>query len=132
MIVDTSALMAILLDEGDAQQYAAALAKAGPCRLSAATFVEAAVVIEVHSKGGGGGRQLDALLRRAGISIEPVTAQQAQIARQAYLDFGKGRHPAPAGLNFGDCFAYALAQATGEALLFKGHDFSQTDVTPAL
>ena len=130
MIVDTSALMAILLDEGDAQQYAAALAKAGPCRLSAATFVEAAVVSEVHSKGGGGGRQLDALLRRAGISIEPVTAQQAQIARQAYLDFGEGRHPA--GLNFGDCFAYALAQATGEALLFKGHDFSQTDVTPAL
>jgi ribonuclease VapC len=76
------------------------------------------------------GRQCDMFFRRAGIVIEPVTVDQAHLARQAFLDFGKGRHPA--GLNFGDCFAYALSKATGEALLFKGEDFSRTDVRSAL
>jgi len=76
-----------------------------------------------------GGRQVDVFLRRADIAIEPVTVEHGNLARQAFLDFGKGRHPA--GLNFGDCFAYALAKATGEALLFKGRDFSQTDIAAA-
>ena len=76
------------------------------------------------------GRQCDAFFRRAEIVIEPVTVEQAHLARQAFLDFGKGRHAA--GLNFGDCFAYALAKITGEALLFKGEDFKKTDITPAL
>ena len=74
----------------------------------------------------GGSRQFDAFVRRANITIEPVTEEQAHLARQAYTDFGKGRHPA--GLNFGDCFAYALAKVSGEALLFKGQDFSKTDI----
>ena len=71
-------------------------------------------------------RQADAFLRRAGVVVEPVTIEQGDLARQAFLDFGKGRHKA--GLNFGDCFAYALARATGEALLFKGDDFALTDI----
>lgn len=73
-----------------------------------------------------GAQQFDALIRRAGIVVEAVTEEQAQLARQAYSDFGKGRHPA--GLNFGDCFSYALAKAAREPLLFKGNDFSQTDI----
>lgn len=75
-------------------------------------------------------RQCDALIRRAGVVTEPVTVEQAYFARQAFHDFGRGRHPA--GLNFGDCFAYALAKVTGEPLLFKGEDFAKTDVLPAL
>jgi ribonuclease VapC len=129
MIVDTSALMAILFSESDAERYATAMAEAAICRVSSATFVEAAIVVAAHSKGAAG-HQLDALLREAKIKIEPVTEAQAHIARQAYLDFGKGRHPA--GLNLGDCFAYALAKATGEPLLFKGLDFTRTDVRAAL
>ena len=76
------------------------------------------------------GRQCDTFFRRAGIVIEPVTVEQAHLARQAFLDFGKGRHPA--GLNFGDSFAYALAKVTGEPLLFKGEDFKKTDIPSAL
>ena len=79
---------------------------------------------------GRGSRQLDAFLRRARVGIEPVTEEQAHLAREAYADFGKGRHPA--GLNFGDCFSYALAKSTGETLLFKGNDFSKTDIIPAI
>ena len=97
--------------------------------MSAANFLEAGIVIEMQA-GPAGGRQLDALLLRAGIQIEPVSANQAYVARQAYLDFGKGRHPA--GLNFGDCFAYALAKVMGEPLLYKGHDFPQTDILSVL
>lgn len=126
MIVDTSAILAILFDEEDANHYALAIAHAESCRLSAATFLEAAIVIEAQTKNNAG-RQLDALIRQSGMVIEPVTEEHAHIARQAYVDFGKGRHPA--GLNFGDCFSYALAKATGEALLFKGKDFTKTDVT---
>ena len=94
--------------------------------MSAANFLEAAINVDMHGDAEAS-RQLDALIRLAGIVIEPVTLEQVQIARQAYLDFGKGRHPA--GLNFGDCFAYALARITREALLFKGDDFSKTDVS---
>ena len=97
--------------------------------MSAARFLEAAVVIDNRGDAVAS-REFDALLRRAGIHIEAVTFEQAQIARQAYRDFGRGRHPA--GLNFGDCLAYALAKVLDEPLLFKGDDFGHTDVRPAL
>lgn len=128
MIIDTSAIIAILFDERDAEYYSRAIAQAESCRVSAATFVEAAIVVESQTKGSGG-RQLDAFFRTAGIVIEPVTEEHAQLARQAFVDYGKGRHPA--GLNYGDCFSYALAKATGEPLLFKGKDFAKTDLTAA-
>ena len=129
MIVDTSAVLAILFSEGDAATYAKAIAEASSRRMSAANFVEAAIVVEAQTQASGS-RQFDAFFRRAGIVIEPVTEEQAHAARQAYTDFGKGRHAA--GLNFGDCFAYALAKIAGEPLLFKGQDFRQTDITAAL
>ena len=93
--------------------------------ISAANLLEAGIVID-NQAGPSAGRRLDAFIERAGIGIEPVTEEQVRIARQAYLDFGRGNHPA--ALNFGDCFAYALAKATGEALLFKGEDFTRTDI----
>ena len=129
MIVDSSAILAIMFAESDAAEFAKAMSEAESCKISAATFVEVAVVVEAQTKDRGS-RQLDAFLRRAGFVIEPVTEEQAHLARQAYSDFGKGRHPA--GLNFGDCFSYALAKAGGEALLFKGGDFSKTDIVSAL
>ena len=125
MIIDTSALLAILYQEEDAAYFAEAIAAATKCRMSAANFLEAAINIDVHGDAEAS-RQLDAFIRRAGIDISAVTLEQAQIARQAYLDFGKGRHPA--GLNFGDCLAYALARETGEPLLYKGSDFGKTDI----
>jgi ribonuclease VapC len=128
VIVDTSAIIAILFNEQDAEVYAKAITRADSCRMSAATFVETAIVVEVQT-GNNGGRQLDAFIRRAAIGIESVTEEQAYMARQAFLDFGKGRHPA--GLNYGDCFSYALARATREPLLFKGKDFAQTDLVAA-
>lgn len=129
MIIDSSAILAILFDEQDAGTYAKAIASAESCRMSAATFVETAIVVETQTRAHGG-RQLDALMRRAGIAIEPVTEEQAHLARQAFVDFGKGRHPA--GLNYGDCFSYALSKATREPLLFKGKDFAKTDLSAAL
>ena len=128
MIVDTSVVIAILFDEIDAATYAEAIASAEVCRMSAATFVEIAIVVEAQTKGTGS-RQFDAFMRRSGIAIEPVSEEQAHLARQAFADYGKGRHAAD--LNFGDCFSYALAKATGEPLLFKGKDFSKTDVSRA-
>jgi ribonuclease VapC len=129
VIVDSSAILAIMFAEPDAAVFAQAMSEAESCKISAATFVEVAVVVEAQTKDRGS-RQLDAFLRRAGFVIEPVTEEQAHLARQAYSDFGKGRHPA--GLNFGDCFSYALAKVSGEALLFKGGDFSKTDIVGAL
>jgi ribonuclease VapC len=128
MIVDTSALLAVLFDEPDAERYARAVAEAdtAPFRRQ---LHRGAIVVEAQTHASGRG-QFDTLIRRAGIVIEPFTEEQAHIARQAYTDFGKGRHPA--GLNFGDCFAYALAKATAEPLLFKGEDFTKTDITAAL
>ncbi len=129
MIIDTSALIAILRDEPEARRFAEAIEAATARRISAVTYVELAAVID-------GGRDpvarrlVDQLLDAAHIVIEPVTEAQARIAREAYRDFGKGSGHA-AGLNFGDCFAYALAKATGEPLLFKGDDFSQTDIVAA-
>ena len=129
MILDSSALVAILFDEPDSIIYSQAIANADICRLSAATFLETAMVVEGQTKAGGGSR-LDILLRETGIIIEPFTVEQAHIARQAFLDYGKGRHAA--GLNLGDCFAYALSKTTREPLLFKGADFAKTDVVAAL
>jgi ribonuclease VapC len=129
MIVDTSALIAILRDESDAASFANAIAKATVRRLSAATYVETAAVIDA-SRDPVASRRVDDLIREAGLVIEPVTAAQARIAREAYRDFGRGSgHPAK--LNFGDCFAYALAKAMNEPLLFKGENFHHTDVTAA-
>ena len=129
MIVDTSALVAILAREPGFERLDDAITRAPACRLSAAGFVETSIVVE--SRGGPDARRfLESLLRRAAISIEPVTAEQALLAREAFFDYGKGRNPA--GLNFGDCFSYALAKASGEPLLFKGEDFRKTDVVPAL
>lgn len=129
MIIDTSALIAILFDEPDALEFAEAIVAAEGRRISAATFVETAIVVEAQTTGSGAS-QLNALLRTAAIGIEPVDEEQAHLARQAFVDFGKGRHPA--GLNFGDCFSYALAKATGEELLFKGEDFLRTDIARVL
>jgi ribonuclease VapC len=130
MIVDTSALIAILRDEPDAMSYAKAIADAAVRRISAATYVEAAAVIDA-GRDPIASRRFDDLLREARIMIEPVTEAQARIAREAYRDFGRGAGH-PARLNFGDCFAYALARAINEPLLFQGDDFTHTDVMPAL
>jgi ribonuclease VapC len=128
MIIDTSAVIAILFDEDDAETYAEAIERADSRSISAANFVETAIVVETQTKNNGS-RQLDAFFRQARINIEPVTEEQAHVARQAFTDYGKGRHPA--GLNYGDCFSYALAKTSGEPLLFKGNDFAKTDLIAA-
>ncbi len=128
MILDTSVVSAIFFGEPEGDQYIQMIQNADRCRISSANFVELSLVIE-SQLGPEAGRQLDMFFRRAEIVIEMVTVEQAHLARQAFLDFGKGRHPAQ--LNFGDCFAYALAKATGEPLLFKGMDFSKTDIRKA-
>jgi ribonuclease VapC len=124
MVVDTSALIAILLQEQDARIYAEAIATADTAALSAASYVELAVVS--LSRGVRGRAELEATLADAAIGIVPVTLDQARVAAGAYERYGNGRHPA--ALNFGDCFAYALAMVRGEPLLFKGADFALTDV----
>jgi ribonuclease VapC len=125
MVIDASAVIAILLAEEDAERYARAMGAASQPRMSAASYLEAAVVIDnrgdVVAR-----REFDRFIRRAGIEVVAVDLEQAEIARQAYRDFGKGRHRA--GLNFGDCFSYALSKAIDEPLLFKGGDFALTDV----
>jgi ribonuclease VapC len=129
MIIDTSALVAILRDEPGAKDCALAIERNPTRRVSAANFVETALVID-GSRDPIASRRFDDLVKEARIFVEPVTEAQARIAREAYRDFGKGSgHPAK--LNFGDCFAYALAKATGESLLFKGDDFIHTDIIPA-
>ena len=127
MIVDTSVVIAILKGERDADVLGDVLARAQVCRMSAVSYVEAGVVVD-SNRNPVLSRRLDDLLRAVEIDIEPVTLHQARIAREAYRDFGKGRHRA--GLNFGDCFAYALAKEKGEKLLFKGDDFRHTDIEP--
>lgn len=128
MIVDTSALIAILYKELEQAQFVHLLHDAESCRISVANFLELSMVVESQA-GSDSARQVDALFRRVGIAIEPVTVEHGMLARQAFLDYGKGRHKA--ALNFGDCFSYALAKASGEPLLFKGNDFSQTDIVSA-
>ena len=128
MVLDTSAILAILLNEPEAPAFHLAI-EADPVRLlSAANLLETAIVIEARV-GEAGGRELDLLLHKAAVEVVAVDAAQAGLARHAYRQFGKGRHLA--GLNYGDCFAYALAQSAGEPLLFKGDDFSKTDVMVA-
>ncbi|HEY6769135.1 MAG TPA: type II toxin-antitoxin system VapC family toxin [Candidatus Sulfotelmatobacter sp.] len=128
MIVDASAIIAILRGESDGSALARILEQAPVRRISAATYVEAAIVTDANQNPVLS-RRFDDFLRDSDIVIEPVTVEQAKIAREAYRDFGKGRHRA--GLNFGDCFAYALAKVTGEPLLFKGNDFQHTDIEPS-
>ena len=125
MIVDTSAVLAVLFAEPDAARYAKVMGRALTCRMSAASFLEAAIVAE--SRGGSpAGHELDVFLERAGMELVPVTPDHARAARRAWRRFGKGNHPA--GLNFGDCFSYALAESLREPLLFKGEDFARTDI----
>ena len=130
MIVDSSALLAILRGEPEAMACAECIARASTRRISAANFLEVAIVID-GSRDPIASRRLDDLLREGAFQIEAVTEEHARIARAAYRDFGRGSgHRAK--LNFGDCFSYALANTTGEPLLFKGEDFSHTDVRSAL
>ena len=130
MVIDTSALVAVLRTEPDAAAFAHAIAEAHVRRLSVASYVEAGAVID-GSRDPIASRRLDELLHAAHVRIEPVTVEQGELARAAYRDFGKGSGH-PAALNYGDCFAYALARALDEPLLFKGDDFARTDVASAL
>lgn len=126
MVLDTSVLLALLGDEPEAPAFEAAI-EADPVRLlSAGNLLEAAIVVESRW-GPAGGRELDLLIHKAAIEIVPVDAEQVDVARQAHRDFGRGHHAA--ALNYGDCFAYALARVSGEPLLFKGDDFASTDLT---
>jgi ribonuclease VapC len=128
MMIDASAIVAIAFNEPEAAAFESRIAD-DPVRLiSAATVLEAAMVIETRL-GEAGGSELDLWLHKASIDIVAVDAEQADLARRAWRRFGKGRHPA--GLNYGDCFSYALAATTQEPLLFKGDDFSRTDILPA-
>ena len=125
MVVDTSALVAILQGEPERRAFIEAIDGADSRRMSAATFVETSIVIEARY-GGEGVRDLDRFVGLAGIELIPVSIEQAQAARAAFSRFGKRRHRA--ALNYGDCFSYALAVVFGEALLCKGDDFRHTDV----
>jgi ribonuclease VapC len=130
MIVDTSAVIAVLRKEPDWKRLFEKIGGTANSRMSAANFLETAIVID-SKRDAVASREFDQFLRDVGVSISPVDEAQVRIAREAYRDFGKGSgHRAK--LNFGDCFAYALAKATGEPLLFKGTDFSHTDITAAL
>ena len=126
MIVDTSAILAILYDEADSVSLVHAIASGRPRLMSAASYLEAAIVVD-RSQDPVVRARLDELLGSLDIEIAPVTAEHARIARQAHHSFGRGRGH-PARLNFGDCFAYALAKERNEPLLFKGDDFGQTDI----
>jgi ribonuclease VapC len=129
MVIDTSAIVAILFGEPEARGFARAIDQ-DPLRLmSAISVLEATMVVE-SELGEAGGRELDLLLHRAGIEVVGFLPEQLEAARHAFRAYGKSRHPA--GLNFGDCFSYALAKSTGQPLLFKGNDFVRTDVEACL
>ena len=125
MVIDTSALVAMLNDEPEAERFEAAVAADQARLMSTASYLETAIVIETRF-GEPGGRELDLWLHRAAVDLVAVDADQADAARVAYRLYGKGRHPA--GLNYGDCFSYALAKVSGQPLLFKGDDFARTDI----
>jgi len=127
MVLDTSAVLAILQNEPERRAFNEAIEAADSRAMSVATFVEVSLVVEART-GAGGLRDLDLFIERAGVELVPVDVEQARTARRAYARYGKGHHPA--GLNFGDCFSYALAKVRGDALLFKGSDFSRTDLVP--
>ena len=128
VIVDTSAVLAVLFRAPDARRYEDAMAKAWPRRVSVVAWLEAAMVVDGRG-GTAAGHELDVLLETADVELVHLTLEHANAARHAWRRFGKGNHPAD--LNFGDCFAYALASATGEPLLFKGDEFSLTDIEAA-
>ena len=128
MIIDTSAILAILFEEPDRAYFARKFQERRPRRMSSATMLEATMLVEGRG-GASAGANLDSFIRSAEIELVDVTREQVEAARQAWRRFGKGNHPA--GLNFGDCFSYALAATTGEPLLFKGNDFAKTDIEPA-
>ena len=125
MVIDTSALAAIFFAEPDRQKFLAAITAAGSRLISATSVLETGIVIESR-QGEAAGREFDLFVVRANLQIVPVDAEQADLARSAWRKYGKGRHSA--GLNFGDCFSYALAKATGESLLAKGTEFGRTDI----
>jgi ribonuclease VapC len=125
MVIDTSAMLALLFNEPEADDIEVAFDE-DPVRLmSTASSLETAIVVEARL-GAAGAREFDLLVHKAGIELVSVTAEQAEIARTAWRRFGRGRHEA--GLNFGDCFSYALAATSGEPLLFKDDDFAKTDI----
>ncbi len=126
MVIDSSALVAMLANEPEAGVMAEAMATDPKRLVSSVSVLETGIVIESRY-GAAGGRELDLLLHRCRMDIVPLTAEQVELAREAYRRFGKGSHPA--GLNLGDCATYALSRSTGEPLLFKGNDFSQTDLS---
>ena len=129
MIVDSSALVAIALGEDEREPFVSAILAAERPRISAGSLLETYIVLDGR-RSPVASRRVDDLLEALGLLVEPVTAAQVALGRAAYRDFGRGSGH-PAGLNVGDCFAYALARETGEPLLFKGDDFGHTDVTPA-
>ena len=129
MVVDTSALIAILFGEPEALYFTRSIADASRRLISAFNALETGIVVEAR-KGEAGGRELDLLIHRAQIEIVAMNDDQTELARGAWRRYGKGNHPA--GLNIGDCCAYALAKYSGEPLLFKGNDFRQTDIQAAM
>jgi len=129
MVVDTSAVMAILLGEPETESFVRALADDPKRMISAFNALESAIVIEAK-KGEAGGRELDLFMHRARIEVIALNSDQVELALRVWRKYGKGNHHA--GLNIGDCCAYALAKYSGEPLLFKGKDFSQTDIRPVL
>jgi ribonuclease VapC len=129
IVVDTSALIAILDRESDAALYAEAIAEADTPLISTATLLELNIVM-LNRHGGKAAQIVDRLIQEGGFQVESFTIQHAELAREAYARYGKGQQTA--GLNYGDCFSYALAKATGLPLLFKGQDFAKTDILPAL
>ena len=128
MIIDTSAVVAILFDEPEAESFQQRIAFTAPCRMSAVGYFEAAMVVEGR-RGAAAARRFDIYLERASVELVSVTVEHARAARDAWRRYGRGNHPA--ALNFGDCFAYALAETAGEPLLYKGDDFALTDIERA-
>ena len=129
MVVDTSALLAIFLAEPERRQFLDAITQGDTRYISAANVLETGIVLEAR-RGESAGREFDLFLHHARLEVVPVDSDQIEIARVAWRKYGKGRHPA--GLNFGDCFAYALAKVLDQPILFKGDDFTHTDISPAI
>ena len=129
MVIDTSAILAIFLAEPERQRFLKLLADTGTRLMSAANVLETGIVLEAK-RGEAAGREFDLFVVRTNLEVIAVDAEQVEIARSAWRKYGKGRHPA--GLNFGDCFAYALAKERDCPLLYVGEDFSKTDLRPAI
>ncbi len=130
IVLDSSALVAIMRDEPETELFLQAIATANARLFSSVNYLETCMVLAGPKAAEAVWRPLDAFLARAGVAVTAFDQEQALAAREAFMRFGKGRHPA--GLNFGDCAAYALAKSRSAPLLFKGDDFSRTDITPAL